>query len=404
MTDVMLTPFHSMEIEKRRGELGFQGQPQKVLLFGTSVNAVSDADTFSRVSTLKDAKTLYGETSKLYQMVKVAFDTDPFVKLYANCLGQEQSSSLGPVDDNFINDPDEEIVSDKILFATSSPDFSKIPDEQFTQMVLPEYDSAMLDAFVDELDARWGKDKQIDGHLFVADASNTQSTLENRYNPQSGSTAKQTNSKHVTVLDTMGATDTHIWATVLAVVNARYASTPSRPYSQLELPGLSLAKGVVKSRSRTSRNTLLSSGVSTIKVSGGRVFIDRLVTTYKKDPATDQPDPSYRDLNAKQTLSAIRYDWITFVNETFYRFVISQDESQSGDYVATPKSVFSLALSRHELWKQKLLTQDPLGNFAKNLTVQVTDDGEHFYTELPVHLVGQLRGTHTKLLFKRGAA
>ena len=73
MTDVMLTPFHSMEIEKRRGELGFQGQPQKVLLFGTSANPVSDADTFSRVSTLKEAKTLYGETSKLYQMIPSMF-------------------------------------------------------------------------------------------------------------------------------------------------------------------------------------------------------------------------------------------------------------------------------------------------------------------------------------------
>ena len=36
--------------------------------------------------------------------------------------------------------------------------------------------------------------------------------------------------------------------------------------------------------------------------------------------------------------------------------------------------------------------------------VKVSDDGERFFTKLPIHLVGQLRGTHTTLAFRRGAA
>ena len=189
------------------------------------------------------------------------------------------------------------------------------------------------------------------------------------------------------------------------MVNAKNATTPSRPYSQLELKGVNDgASKLIKYRDRSDRDSILEAGVSTIKISSGRVYIDRLVTTYKKDDATETPDTAYRDLNAKQQLSAIRYDWLTFVNQMFHRFVISEDENQTGDYVATPNSVFGLALSRHELWKEKLLTQDPLGTFAQSVEVKVSDDGERFFTKLPIHLVGQLRGTHTTLAFRRGAA
>ncbi|MCB0375535.1 MAG: hypothetical protein KDD04_06420, partial [Sinomicrobium sp.] len=158
------------------------------------------------------------------------------------------------------------------------------------------------------------------------------------------------------------------------------------------------------SRDKNIRENLLKAGISTIRISSGRVFLDRLVTTCSRDDQTDSPDTSYRDLNAKLTLSAIRYDWLGYVKQAFHRFILSQDEKQAGDFVATPKTVTGLAVARHDLWLQKLLVQDPDNLFAKQLKVDVAADGEHFSIRLPVHLMGQLRGTHTVLSFRRGAA
>ena len=55
MTDITfgLSPNHTMEIEKRRGELGFQGQPQKIVLLGTSKSVVSVADKFTEIENIK---------------------------------------------------------------------------------------------------------------------------------------------------------------------------------------------------------------------------------------------------------------------------------------------------------------------------------------------------------------
>lgn len=375
-----LSPNHTVEIRKDRGATGFQSQPQRLVLFGLSKESVEKR--FSRIENELKALECYGKDSILHQMVVAAFAANPSLECYAYVMGVEADGA-----------PRETHI-----------DFEQIPHDQFTQFVLPFYDQNIINSFVVELDKRWSTNEQIDGHLFIADDSNADQ-LKLRYDNDSDILC---NSQHLTVIDTMGSQKpTWVWASVLGAINARHATTPSRPYAQLELPIVNNFSDdsdsrLVKSRERPERDDLLNSGISTIKIIGGRVFIDRLVTTYNKDNATNTPDKSFRDLNSKQTLSAIRYDWLTYVNKLFHRFVLSQDENQTGEFVATPKSLLGLAVSRHELWLEKLLVQDPDDSFIKRVKIEISNDGEHFKSYLPIHLMGQLRGTHTVLSFKRG--
>ena len=377
-----LSPNHTMEIKKDKTSLSFQSQPQKVVLFGFSKHEVSKK--FSEVISEKKAKATFGEGSVLHQMIAAAYSAYPGTQCYAYVMGIEAEG-----------------IENEI-----SIDFSHIPDDQFTHFVLPFFDQAKINDFIDELDKRWNIENQIDGHLFVADDSSVEQ-LKLRYDNDAD---KLGNSKHLTVIDTIESSKpTWVWAATLAAVNAKHALTPSRPYSSLELPGVNSFSTdektpLVKHRPREIRDQLLKSGISTIKVSSGKIFIDRLVTTYSKENENDTFDDSYRDLNAKQTISAIRYDWLNFVNKKFHRFVLSQDDTQNGDFIATPKSMMSLAVDRHNTWMEKLLVQDPEGKFIEGLRVVVAEDGEHFLSYLPVHLMGQLRGTHTILAFGKGKA
>ena len=142
-----LSPNHTMEIKKDRGSLGFQAQAQRLVLFGFSKNPITKK--FSRVESEAKAIESYGRDSILHQMVKAAYSANSGLECYIYSMGVEIESQ--PNDINI--------------------DFEDIPNDQFTQFVLPFYDQTAINSFIDELDKRWGTDEQIDGHLFVADDS-----------------------------------------------------------------------------------------------------------------------------------------------------------------------------------------------------------------------------------------
>lgn len=371
-----LLPRHSMEIRKDRGAQGFVTQPMRIILFGFTEKETEQG--LKKVTGRRKAAELYGRTSSLYGMITAVLETFPAADCYAFPLGEEPQEAAEP---------------------SFSVDLSGLPAEQYSHFVLPFYDRAAVTTVLDELERRWNSDEATDGHLYLADNSPADQ-LRLRY---SNDKDRLCNSMHLTVLDCMESPlPPHIWAASLAALSALHGGTPSRPFSGLELKVKD--HGLVRSREKQEREELLKAGISTIRISSGRVFPDRLVTTYSEDDGTETPDTTYRDLNARLTLSALRYDWLSYVSGLFHRCVLSQDENQAGDYVMTAKTIRGLAVARHDLWLEKLLVQDPENRFPKALRVSVAEDGEHFSLSLPVHLMGQLRGTHTILSFRRGAA
>ena len=259
------------------------------------------------------------------------------------------------------------------------------PDIQFTQIASgfnePE-DIKMLD---DELTDRWGNIRQIDGHLFVA-ASGSVSDVKTKY------TTDKAKLYNVSIMATSDSgTEPAVWAATLAAVNAAYAHKPYLPYQSLPLG--KMVEAPATQFDLAERGQLLDVGISTHRIVGDKVQIDRIVTYYTDDKA-------YRDLNKKQILSFLRYDFVKFLKQMYPRHALSNDETQSDGDVATPMSARDLVIARHNQWKNKKFVQDPDKKFKKLVWVKIDEESNdtlRFY--LPVLLMGQLRRTVTTIAY-----
>ena len=198
------------------------------------------------------------------------------------------------------------------------------------------------------------------------------------------------NLKHITIIASSDSEDDDfIWASTLAAVNAHHVAKPFLPYQTLPLPNLKAPSTQFKLEDRIK---LLNKGFSTHQIEDDKVLIDRLVTFHTKDK-------SYRDLNKKQILSYLRYDFIKFLKEMYPRHALSNDETQADSDVVTPKSARDFAIARHLRWKEEKYVQDPNKDFKKMVTVKISSDGESLEFYLPVQLMGQLRRTITTIAF-----
>ena len=267
-----------------------------------------------------------------------------------------------------------------------------LPEKQFTQIAGGYNDSSELKKINQELEKRWGPTLQMDGHYFTA-VSGSITEIKADYT-ENGKLLDQL--PHVTVMAIGDSQlDPAVWAASLAAVNAKYVSKPYLPYSSLEIPlPLDVPDALPKAEYKLSeRNQLLAAGISTHIVESGKAKIDRLVTMHSKDK-------SYRDLNKKQILSYLRYDFVKFLKTMFPRSGLSRDNTQADGDIVTPKSARDLAIARHNRWKQEKYVQDPDGSFKNLINVRVDEnDGESLRFFLPVQLMGQLRRTVTTIAF-----
>ena len=264
----------------------------------------------------------------------------------------------------------------------------ELPEMQFTQIAAEFNSAADLKKINKELEKRWGPTLQMDGHYFTA-VSGSVTGIKTTYN-------NLNELPHVTVLAIGDSQlDPAVWAASLAAVNAKYVSKPYLPYSSLEIPlPLDVPDALPSTEYKLSeRNLLLAAGISTQVVESGKAKIDRLVTMHSKDK-------SYRDLNKKQILSYLRYDFVKFLKTMFPRSGLSRDNTQADGDIVTPKSARDLAIARHNRWKQEKYVQDPDGSFKNLINVRVDEnDGESLRFFLPVQLMGQLRRTVTTIAF-----
>lgn len=268
----------------------------------------------------------------------------------------------------------------------------QLPEIQFTQIAGEFSSISDLKKINDELSKRWDHTLQIDGHYFTAVGGDV-TAIKARYTE--GEKLALTELAHVTVMAISDSQlDPAVWAASLAAVNAKYVSKPYLPYTSLEIPLPRRLHALPATEYKLAeRNLLLRYGISTHVVESGKAKIDRLVTMHSKDP-------SYRDLNKKQILSHLRFDFVKFLKTMFPRSALSKDDTQADGDVVTPKSARDLAIARHMKWKKEKYVQDPEGSFKNLVNVRVDEnDGETLRFFLPVQLMGQLRRTITTIAF-----
>ncbi len=262
---------------------------------------------------------------------------------------------------------------------------SAIGNDQYYTIVTPWTDAANMLALENELSTRWGPMSQKTGHAFAA-LSGTHGTLTTY--------GVARNSLHSTVVGSGKSPATPwIWASVLAAVcEFNGAIDPARPFQTLLLPGL-LPPSEKDRYTREERNLLLKSGISTFLVdAGGRVLIERVITTYQTN-AFGIADISYLDLNTKWTVDYIRYAVRARIALRFPRYKLANDGTNfaPGQAIVTPRVIRAELLGLFRELEDVGLVEDFDQFKADLLVVRSTSDPNRVNAVIPPNIVNQFR-------------
>lgn len=226
---------------------------------------------------------------------------------------------------------------------TTNPDIATaiaaMGDEWWHTIVMPYTDATNLTALQAELDDRWGPTRMMDAIAYAA------------FRGTHANTQTFGNGRNHHLVSVMGTNESpqppYVWAAVNAgIAAASLAIDPARPLQTLALTGL-LPPAVDKRWTLEERNLLLYDGISTFMVdAGGRVLIERQVTTYQVN-AYGVPDPSYLDVNTPATLAYIRYATRARITQKFPRHKLADDGTRYGvgQAIVTPSVVRAELLS-----------------------------------------------------------
>lgn len=186
----------------------------------------------------------------------------------------------------------------------------------------------------------------------------------------------------------------------VGVIAANGNIDPARPFQTLEVLGL-LAESDDEKLTLEERNILLFHGIATDKsIDGGKVVIERVITTYKKNNA-GADDVSYLDLNTLLTLSYIRYDWRNYMLRKYPRHKLANDGTRfaAGQKIMTPSIGKAEAISKFREWEQIGLVEGA-DQFKDDLIVERNgSDVNRLDFLMPPNLVNQLRVMGTKISF-----
>ena len=258
-----------------------------------------------------------------------------------------------------------------------------IGEERFDLICNPFIDSGNMMKWIAELDDRWGPLRQNDGHM----VSGTEGLLS-----EVTTYADTLNSEHVTVIDSIGIDGANKWMANLTAVLAReLQNDPARPLQGVPLRAVTPPPASAE-RSQGSRNTLLSKGITTVRTGPGGVFLER-VRTMKKLNQFGEADFSLADLNAKATLSYIRYDFRTRIVARYGRHKLANDGTRlgPGQSVVTPRTMKAQILSLFSDWEELGLVEGA-DQFERDLLVERNaTDPNRLDIQMPPDLINQLR-------------
>lgn len=261
---------------------------------------------------------------------------------------------------------------------------SALSDEWFQIWTMPYTDSTSMSAVKTELTSRFGPMRMIDGYCFVSkdDTHSNLSTLGNTHN-----------SPHVSIVAQPGdnpVNPSYEFAAQAAALVAYYgAIDPARPFQTLAMPTM-LAPAETDRYSLEERNLLLYDGVSTTRVSGDELQLERMITTYKTN-AAGSADTAYLDTNTMLTLMYLRYSFKARIQTRYPRHKLANDSTRvgPGQAIITPKIGKAEAI----LWFREMEALGLVENFADfktNLVVERNEtDPNRLDFLLPPDLVNQ---------------
>lgn len=252
-------------------------------------------------------------------------------------------------------------------------------------------DDASLDALEAEVERRWTADVALDGHVFCAlrgDVAAMSTFGSARNSPAS---------------TVMGAgtspTPSWIWAAQVAARDAGVAD-PGVPRFGLTLPDV-LPPPVDARIDHAERNVLLFDGISTHRVdSGGRVIIDRLITTFQSN-ALGEPDTTWLAVTTRRTASFLRSSWVALIAAKYSGYKLADDGTQfaPGVKVITPSVLEGEALA----WFRAREREGHVEGFEAFRTALVSErnagDPTRLDTLLAPNLVNELVTIATKFAF-----
>lgn len=265
-------------------------------------------------------------------------------------------------------------------------------DTQYTTIVMPYVDSANLTAMEDELVARWDPPRSIPGHLFVAET-------DSYANLVSFGTGR--NSAFVTAM-ACPSMPTPRWEVAAAVAAGEaLLSDPALPRHDIRLLGI-IPPTDADAFIWSERNTLLGSGMSTMKIVAGAVYVERLMTMWQLNPQGFDDD-TMSDIEVVRTLAAISYS-------LRYRFAVKYALAKlaadgtafgAGQLVLTPGLARAECLSLFRAWELNGWVEDR-EQFADELVTEIDPDiAGRLNILLPPNLINQLRVTAARIAFKQ---
>lgn len=265
-------------------------------------------------------------------------------------------------------------------------------EEQFDVVISGFDDTANFDELDLELEDRWGPIRANDGLAFVGKRATLSAAT---------TFANGKNSKHVCLLPMQAPLESpHELAGAFGGIAARFGSQdPSRPFQTLELVGVH-APATVDRFDWYERNQLLYDGCSTYKVApGGKVVVDRIITTYQKN-ALNAADDAFLKAETRLTLSFLRYDFVNQWSTKFPRAKMSADDTfqpAPGQQWVTPSVATAEAVAIFQGWQALGLVED-LEAFKAQLVVEIQGDQLNFV--LPPDLINQLVVTAARIAFR----
>lgn len=272
---------------------------------------------------------------------------------------------------------------------TTNPDvataLAAIADDQYQSIVMPWTDAANMLALENELSDRFGPMEQQWGHAFCG-YSGTHAELSTFGDAR--------NSAHSTFVGAKNAPHPPwVWgATLAGVVEFHSAIDPARPFQTLELQNL-LPPAEEDRFNRSERNLLLHDGISTFKVDpGGRVFIERVITTYQTN-SFGVEDISYLDYNTVATVDYIRYAVRTRIALRFPRYKLADDDTNyaPGQAVVTPKVIRAELIGLFRELEEVALVEN-FDQFKNDLiVVRSNSDPNRINCVYPPDIVNQFR-------------
>jgi len=258
-------------------------------------------------------------------------------------------------------------------------------DEWWTDIAMPWTDTANLTALEAELASRFGPLTMMDGHAYAA-ATGSHAELTTLGNGR--------NSPHLTIMGGDGSpTPPWAWAAALTGVCAYYGKIdPARPFQTLPLDGVMAPKPEDRF-TMEERNLLLFDGIATFKVDGGgRVLIERVITTYETN-AQSVDDPSFLDLNTMKTLALLRYQVRARIQTRFPRHKLADDGANvgAGQAVVTPRIIRAELIALFRQWEEAGLAED-IDQFKSDLIVERDQsDVNRVNALIPPDIVNQFR-------------